>query len=203
MPDWYRSLCRCPPLRPRTDQAGSRCPTHGRTIRQSLPQEREERRQRCRGHFRQALDGDRRGWPITATAVVASVGSASTFSSGRRFAAWLGLTPRRNSSGGKTRLVAISKGGDVVLRTLLTMARDRVLRAPARRRAGRVSGPKRSKREPATTWRRSPGRQECSYHLGDAGAWYGVSGGSLGLLSSTDSPGRSPPEDCERHVLMG
>lgn len=57
--------------------------------------------------------------PITATALVASVGNAQAFKNGRQFAAWLGLTPRQNSSGGKTRLGAISKRGDVVLRTLL------------------------------------------------------------------------------------
>lgn len=57
--------------------------------------------------------------PITATALVASVGNAQAFKSGRQFAAWLGLTPRQNSSGGKTKLGAISKRGDVVLRTLL------------------------------------------------------------------------------------
>lgn len=57
--------------------------------------------------------------PITATALVASVSNAQAFKNGRQFAAWLGLTPRQNSSGGKTRLGAISKRGDVVLRTLL------------------------------------------------------------------------------------
>ena len=57
--------------------------------------------------------------PITATALVATVGDAKTFNSGRQFAAWLGLTPRQHSSGGKNRLGRISKRGDVYLRTLL------------------------------------------------------------------------------------
>ena len=57
--------------------------------------------------------------PITATALVASVGNAQAFKNGRQFAAWLGLVPRQNSSGGKTRLGSISKRGDVMLRTLL------------------------------------------------------------------------------------
>lgn len=57
--------------------------------------------------------------PITATALVASVGNAQAFKNGRQFAAWLGLTPRQNSSGGKTKLGSISKRGDVMLRTLL------------------------------------------------------------------------------------
>ena len=57
--------------------------------------------------------------PITATALVATVGDAKTFNSGRQFAAWLGLTPKQKSSGGKYRLGRISKRGDVYLRTLL------------------------------------------------------------------------------------
>jgi transposase len=48
--------------------------------------------------------------PITATATVASVGNAHTFVNARQFAAWLGLTPRQNSSGGKTKLGAITSG---------------------------------------------------------------------------------------------
>lgn len=57
--------------------------------------------------------------PVTATALVATVGDAKVFSNGRQFAAWLGLTPRQNSSGGKSKLGRISKRGDVYLRTLL------------------------------------------------------------------------------------
>ena len=57
--------------------------------------------------------------PITATALLASVGDAKLFRNGREFAAWLGLTPRQHSSGGKTRLGGITKRGDVRLRTLL------------------------------------------------------------------------------------
>ena len=57
--------------------------------------------------------------PITATAMVASVGNARAFANARQFAAWLGLTPRQYSSGGKTKLGAITKRGDVHLRTLL------------------------------------------------------------------------------------
>ena len=57
--------------------------------------------------------------PLTASALVASVGDAKVFHSGRQFAAWLGLVPRQSSSGGKTNLLGISKRGDVYLRTLL------------------------------------------------------------------------------------
>ncbi|WP_232467634.1 IS110 family transposase [Burkholderia ubonensis] len=57
--------------------------------------------------------------PLTATAAVSVIGQAKTFRSGREFAAYLGLVPRQNSSGGKVRLGGISKRGDVYLRTLL------------------------------------------------------------------------------------
>jgi transposase len=57
--------------------------------------------------------------PITATALVASVGNARAFKSARQMAAWLGLVPRQHSTGGKPTLLGISKRGDVYLRTLL------------------------------------------------------------------------------------
>ena len=59
------------------------------------------------------------------------MGNASAFKSGRPFAAWLGLTPRQNSSGGKTKLGAISKRGDVTLRTLLIHGTRSALRLTA------------------------------------------------------------------------
>lgn len=58
------------------------------------------------------------GW-LTATALVASIGNAKSFENGRQFAAWLGLVPRQHSSGGKPRLLGISKRGDAYLRTLI------------------------------------------------------------------------------------
>ena len=57
--------------------------------------------------------------PIIATAIAATVGEPSAFRSGREFAAWLGLVPRQNSTGGKTRLGSISKRGNRYLRRLL------------------------------------------------------------------------------------
>ena len=56
---------------------------------------------------------------LTASALVATIGSASSFKNGRQLAAWLGLVPRQHSSGGKQQLFGISKRGDVYLRTLL------------------------------------------------------------------------------------
>lgn len=56
---------------------------------------------------------------LTATAVVATVGNARQFRNSRDMAAWLGLTPRQHSTGGKPKLLGISKRGDVYLRTLM------------------------------------------------------------------------------------
>lgn len=68
--------------------------------------------------------------PITATAIVAAVPDASAFRSGRDFAAWLGLTPRQNSSGGKEKLGGITKRGDTYLRHLLFIGARNVIRYP-------------------------------------------------------------------------
>jgi transposase len=57
--------------------------------------------------------------PITASALVASIGDAQGFKNGRQVAAWIGLVPRQCSSGGKQTLLGISKRGDSYLRTLL------------------------------------------------------------------------------------
>jgi transposase len=56
---------------------------------------------------------------LTATALVATIGDARTFKSGREFASFLGLVPRQSGTGGKVRLGSISKRGDPYLRTLL------------------------------------------------------------------------------------
>jgi len=56
--------------------------------------------------------------PITASALVATVGNGHDFKNGRQFSAWLGLVPRQYSTGGKTRLGHITKRGDPYLRTL-------------------------------------------------------------------------------------
>jgi len=56
---------------------------------------------------------------LTSTAIVASVGDAKEFRSGREFAAWLGLVPRQSGTGGKVKLLGISKRGSSYLRTLV------------------------------------------------------------------------------------
>jgi len=65
---------------------------------------------------------------ITATAIAATVTDPTHFKSSRQFAAWLGLTPKQNSSGGKERLGGISKMGDRYLRTLLVVGATSVMR---------------------------------------------------------------------------
>lgn len=57
--------------------------------------------------------------PMVATALLAAVGDGKAFSNGRQMSASLGLTPRQHSSGGKDRLLGISKRGDATLRSLL------------------------------------------------------------------------------------
>ncbi|MDE2300122.1 MAG: IS110 family transposase, partial [Burkholderiales bacterium] len=67
----------------------------------------------------------------TATAIVAMVGNAREFGSGRQFAAWIGLVPGQYSSGGKARLGRITKAGDAYLRSLLVLGARAVLNAAA------------------------------------------------------------------------
>lgn len=71
--------------------------------------------------------------PITASALIASVGDAKSFKNGRQLAAWLGLVPRQHSSGGKQTLLGISKRGDSYLRTLLIHGARSVLRVAERK----------------------------------------------------------------------
>src|SRR6202140_2500176 len=56
--------------------------------------------------------------PVTATALVAAVGNASTFGKGRNLAAWMGIVPGEYSTGGKQKFLGISKRGNKYLRTL-------------------------------------------------------------------------------------
>ena len=65
--------------------------------------------------------------PIIATAIAATVPDPGVFRSGREFAAWLGLVPRQNSTGGKAHLGGISKRGDSYLRRLLVNGAHAVL----------------------------------------------------------------------------
>jgi transposase len=71
--------------------------------------------------------------PTTAAALVATVGAPQEFRNGRQFAAWLGLTPKQHSTGGKTRLGRITKRGDAYLRTLLILGAKSALQAALRK----------------------------------------------------------------------
>jgi transposase len=66
--------------------------------------------------------------PITASAIVATVGDAREFKNARQLAAWMGLVPKQNSSGGKQNLLGISKRGDTYLRTLMIHGARAVIR---------------------------------------------------------------------------
>jgi len=65
--------------------------------------------------------------PITASALLASIGGGHDFANGRQVAAWMGLTPGQYSSGGTARLGRITKAGDSYLRSLLVMGARAVL----------------------------------------------------------------------------
>ena len=71
--------------------------------------------------------------PLTAHALLATVPDPARFKSGRDFAAWLGLTPREDSSGGKRRLGAITRQGDQTLRRLLVLGATAWLRHVSRK----------------------------------------------------------------------
>ncbi len=72
--------------------------------------------------------------PLTATALVAAVGDGKQFKRGRSMSAWLGLTPRQHSSGGKDVLLGITKAGDKYLRTLFIHGARAVLSKSANKK---------------------------------------------------------------------
>ena len=70
--------------------------------------------------------------PLIATAMVAAVGNGSAFVKGRDFAAWLGLVPRQHSTGGKAKLLGISKRGNAYLRRLFVHGARSIFATPHR-----------------------------------------------------------------------
>ena len=74
--------------------------------------------------------------PITASAVVAAIGDASNFTSARHLSAAWGLTPKQNSSGGKSRQLGISKAGNTYLRRLLFIGAIAVIRSKRAQETG-------------------------------------------------------------------
>ena len=77
--------------------------------------------------------------PITATAILALAPPSGTFAKGRDFAAWVGLTPRQHSTGGKQKLGSISKMGERTLRRLLIIGSSAVVLQASKRGASRGS----------------------------------------------------------------
>ena len=73
----------------------------------------------------------------------------SIFRSGRQFAAWLGLTPKSHSSGGKERLSGISKQGDSYLRRLLVVGATSVIRVARKQTSSKLWATKLLERKPA------------------------------------------------------
>jgi transposase len=74
--------------------------------------------------------------PLPATAVVASIGNGAEFRKGRSFAAWLGLVPKQESTGGKQKLLSISKRGNHYLRRLFVSGARAVLQCRDKQSSG-------------------------------------------------------------------
>jgi transposase len=74
--------------------------------------------------------------PVTATAIIAAIGNGAAFRKGREFAAWLGVVPREYSTGGKQRLLGISKRGNSYLRRLFVQGARAVLQQSAKQSSG-------------------------------------------------------------------
>lgn len=74
--------------------------------------------------------------PVTATALIAAIGSGAAFHKGREFAAWMGVVPREHSTGGKQKLLGISKRGNSYLRTLFIQGARAVLQQSAKQSPG-------------------------------------------------------------------
>jgi transposase len=97
--------------------------------------------------------------PITASAIVATIGEARQFGTGRDLAAWPGLTPLNKSSGGKDKLGRITKKGDRYIRKLLVVGMSsRALLGPRGTPNGSTSGPPVSSPKSRSVWQQRPWR---------------------------------------------
>jgi len=74
--------------------------------------------------------------PVTSTALIAAIGNGAAFHKGREFAAWMGIVPREHSTGGKQKLLGISKRGNTYLRTLFIHGARAVLQHSAKQTSG-------------------------------------------------------------------
>jgi transposase len=73
--------------------------------------------------------------PVTATALIAAIGNGAAFRKGREFAAWVGLVPREHSTGGRQKLLGISKRGNAYLRKLFVQCARSVLQQGSKQSA--------------------------------------------------------------------
>ena len=98
--------------------------------------------------------------PLLASAFVASIADPTVFKSGRDVAAWIGLVPKQNSSGGKERLGSISRAGNRYLRQMLVVGAMAVIRHVERHAGGSSSClPGARRKSLRLPWRtRPPGR---------------------------------------------
>jgi transposase len=127
------------------EDAGNELTTRGRALIEELRQELvalDERVAVLDERIEQVAQADERCvrlqtipgvGPLTATALVASIGDIRGFDNARCLSAWIGLVPRQHSTGGKSRLLGISKRGDRYLRTLLIHGARAALRGAAKR----------------------------------------------------------------------
>jgi len=74
--------------------------------------------------------------PITATAIIAAIGNGAAFKKGREFSAWLGIVPGEYTTGGKQKLLGISKRGNSYLRRLFVHGARAVLQQSAKQSSG-------------------------------------------------------------------
>ena len=79
--------------------------------------------------------------PLAATAVIAAIGNGAAFRKGREFAAWMGVVPREHSTGGKQKLLGISKRGNRYLRTLFVHGARAVLQFKEKQSSGLKAWP--------------------------------------------------------------
>jgi len=107
--------------------------------------------------------------PMIATALVVALGDARQFANGRQFAASLGLTPRQHSSGGKDRLLGISKRGDTYLRYIDGAWRTLgATHSQIQRGSAQPVGRSFSRAIASQCGRYCAGQQNCTHGLGDA-----------------------------------
>jgi transposase len=74
--------------------------------------------------------------PVTATALIAAIGNGGSFRKGREFAAWMGVVPREHSTGGKQKLLGISKRGNSYLRRLFVQGARAVMQQRTKQSSG-------------------------------------------------------------------